>query len=149
MVIVLQSEKQEVINLGYGLVLKNVLYSRFFNCNLISVQRLTTDENCIITYGTQFFLIHDLTLKKPIGAGEQRNGVYYLKKNARGMIFAAIQNKECVLWHCRLGHPSLGSLSHLSAQSGFQMNKESCDLCDVCHRAKQTRNPFPNSETKT
>ena len=29
------------------------------------------------------------------------------------------------------------------------MNKESYDLCDMCHRAKQTRNPFPNSETKT
>jgi len=59
-----------LIDLGYSLVLKNVLYSPFFNYNLISVQQLTTDENCIITYGTQFFLIQDLASKKPIGADE-------------------------------------------------------------------------------
>ena len=64
------------------------------------------------------------------------------------MIFAAVQHKDCILWHRRLGHPSLGSLSHLSAQFGFQLNKESYELCDVFHRAKQTRNPFPNSNTK-
>jgi len=58
------------VDLRHGLVLKNMLYSPVFNCNLISVQRLTTDENCIITYGTQFCRIQDLTSKKPIGAGE-------------------------------------------------------------------------------
>ena len=103
--------------------------------------------NCIITYGMQFCLIEDLTLKKSIGVGEQKNGVYYFWKNAEGIIFAAMQHKECILWYDRLSHPWVGSLSHLSSQFGFQINKESHELCDVCHMAKQTRNAFPNSNS--
>jgi len=44
-----------------------------------------------------------------IGAGEQRNGVYYLKFGAGGTAFAATKIKDCDLWHQRIGHPSLGS----------------------------------------
>jgi len=45
------------VYLLHGLILKNVLYSPFFNCNLISIQQLTTYENCIITCEIQFYLI--------------------------------------------------------------------------------------------
>jgi len=39
-------------------------------------------------------------------------------------------------------------LSHLSTQFGFKLNKDSYELCDVCHWAKYTRNPFPHSKSK-
>lgn len=38
-----------------------------------------------------------------------------------------------------LGHPSIGVLSHLA----FLQNKVEDRICDVCHKAKQTRIPFP------
>ena len=65
-----------------------------------------------------------------------------------GASFMAVHKKEAVLWHQRLGHPSYGSLSTLSSLYGFELHKELCDCCDVCHRAKQTRNSFSLSNSK-
>jgi len=93
-------------------------------------------------------MIQDLTSKKLIGATEVMNGVYYLKPSARGAVFATICTKEAILWHQRLGHPSFGSLSSLLDSCDFHLNKEQLSCCDVCHRAKQARNPFTISTNK-
>ena len=87
-------------------------------------------------------MIQDLTSNKLIGAAEARNGLYYLKRSARGTVFSAIHIKEAILWDQYLGHPSFGSLSSLSVSCGFHFNKEQWGCCDVCHRVKQTRSPF-------
>ena len=137
-----------IVNLGNGLVLQNVLYVPSFTCNLISVHQLANDKNCIIIYGAHYCLIQDLTSKTLIGAAEERNGVYYLKSTVGGTSFAAIQDKQSLIWHQRLGHPSLGSLTALSVGCGFPLNKNLFDCCDICHRAKQTRSRFPLSESK-
>ena len=73
--------------------------------------------------------------------------MYYLKKSAGGKALAATQFQDCEIWHQQLGHPSLGSLSHLSTNFGFQLNKDLDGCCDVCHRAKQTRNSFALSDS--
>ena len=72
-------EKLGMSLLHCNLILRNVLYIPTFMCNLISIRQLTRDENCTITYGATHRIIHDLTSKKSIRAGEKRNGVYYLK----------------------------------------------------------------------
>ncbi|GJS62522.1 retrotransposon protein, putative, ty3-gypsy subclass [Tanacetum coccineum] len=52
------------------------------------------------------------------------------------------------LWHTRLGHPADQVLNMF--HKVLQMSKGShVSLCDTCHRAKQTREPFPLSEHKT
>ena len=55
--IVVKVKQAGTVNLRHGLVQKNVLYSPEFKCNLISVQQLTYDKNCIIIYGAQCCLI--------------------------------------------------------------------------------------------
>lgn len=50
------------------------------------------------------------------------------------------------LWHSRLGHPS----DHvLKCDLNLNMSGLSTVPCDVCHRSKQTRNPFPLSDHKS
>ena len=46
------------------------------------------------------------------------------------------------LWHKRMGHPSNEVMSIFAKTLGvsFSSNKS---VCDVCFRAKQTKNPFP------
>ena len=83
-----------------------------------------------------------------IGAGKKRNGLYYPKFGAGGKVFSATNLRDCDLWHQRLGHRSLGSLSSLSTNFGFKLNKSLDECCDVCHCAKQTRSPFSLSNTK-
>lgn len=78
----------------------------------------------------------DLISKTPIGVGEARNGVYYLKKSVGGKALTATQHEDCVLWYQRLGHPPFGSLSHLSGNFGFKLNKNFDECYDVCHCAK-------------
>jgi len=105
----------------------------------------TTDKTykCLVTYGEHSCAIHDRTLKRLIGAGELRDGVYCLKKDMEAISFVVVQAKEAILWHQRLEHPFYGSLSTLCSLYCFEINKELCDCSDVCHTAKQTKNSFP------
>ena len=88
-----------MVHASSRLILKKVLYTLTFVYNLIYIAQLTRDENCIVTYGANLCLIQDLTPKELIGAGELRNEDFYLKNDTGGIVFAAVHNKESVLWH--------------------------------------------------
>jgi len=83
-----------------------------------------------------------------IGVGDLRNGVYYLKNKVEATSLVAIRKQEAGLWHQHLRHPSYGSLSVLSQLYSFELNKGLGDGYDICHRAKQTHNSFPLSNSK-
>ncbi|GKA21412.1 ribonuclease H-like domain-containing protein [Tanacetum coccineum] len=52
------------------------------------------------------------------------------------------------MWHTRLGHPSNQAVSML--QHDLNFTKDSyVSPCDICHKAKQTREPFPFSDHHT
>ncbi|CAH9079545.1 unnamed protein product [Cuscuta epithymum] len=51
------------------------------------------------------------------------------------------------LWHQRLGHPSSQVIEKLAPVSGLKHTRGL--PCDVCFRAKQTRDSFPTSLNKT
>ena len=101
------------------LLLKNVLYSPQFSCNLISIRQLTKDLKCRVTYGEQSCVIQDRTSKRLIRAGDMRNRVYCLKNSINGASFVATRKEGASLWHRRLGHPSYGSLATLSKLCDF------------------------------
>ncbi|PWA87032.1 ribonuclease H-like domain-containing protein [Artemisia annua] len=91
----------------------------------------------------------DLTQRFLMGTGSERGGLYFLDEGKR------INNsniKSCVMsnciWHNRLGHPSDQVLTVLKHKLKDLKNTKS-DPCDICHKAKQTREPFPLSEHKT
>lgn len=51
------------------------------------------------------------------------------------------------LWHNRLGHPSSTVLSVLKPL--LKLPKIYDLSCEICHKAKQSREPFPLSQHKT
>ncbi|CAH9103617.1 unnamed protein product [Cuscuta epithymum] len=68
-------------------------------------------------------VIQDRHSKKLIGAGEQENGLYYLRASA------TIQSVHTDLlsgdfWHKRLGHPSSQVMKKLSFMSGIEEEEE-------------------------
>ncbi|KAJ4769875.1 Retroelement pol polyprotein-like [Rhynchospora pubera] len=80
-----------------------------------------------------------------IGVGEQRNGVYYYHEVASTKVFYMHGNKSYELWHRRMGHPSTQVTLSLAGINKGSVSKE---VCEVCMRAKQTREIFPISSNK-
>ncbi|CAH9125480.1 unnamed protein product [Cuscuta epithymum] len=127
--------------LSNGFYLRRVLYVPQFQCNLLSVSRLTSELNCTLTFFSDFCILQDLRSRKLIGKGGFHNGLYYLE-SPRGERVAMGATLNSDLWHRRLGHASNGKLQHISFLKGLQQCNS---FCDPCLRAKQTRLPFPKS----
>jgi len=135
--IMIIAKKAGQVKVRENLVLKEVLYTPTFTCNLISIQRLAEADNCVVTYGADFCVIQDLASNKPIRMGDMRNKVYYFKDGTSGTGLAAISSKETVLWHKRLGHPSVGSLSTISASCELQINQDAVTTQYPGHNIRQ------------
>ena len=136
------------IKLNKNLVLSDVLYVPGLACNLISVSQVVDDNDCIAVFSKHGCALQDLTSKTLIGMGERKDGLYYLQRQQRIKAHKVDGMGSLDLWHARLGHPSLKVTKLISA---IAIRKDSGVLnksCDICHRAKQTRNSFPLSENK-
>ncbi|KAI5410989.1 hypothetical protein KIW84_056228 [Lathyrus oleraceus] len=91
-----------------------------------TVSQLLKDSNYTVKFTDKFCLIQDPTLRTPIGAGEQREGLYYLKKMVKA---AAVKtNKEIPLdlLHRRLGHASLKALQMFPNGDKFAARSRKC-----------------------
>nr|GEX20323.1 ribonuclease H-like domain-containing protein [Tanacetum cinerariifolium] len=70
--------------------------------------------------------------------------------NQNGLSNAAVSGINCAISFCtsRLGHPSDPVLNILKDKLGYEKDNNET-VCEVCHKAKQTREPFTLSEHKT
>nr|GEV71830.1 putative Gag-pre-integrase domain, Gag-polypeptide of LTR copia-type [Tanacetum cinerariifolium] len=57
---------------------KGVLHILDFNCNLLSVSKLSSDLRCVVSFFPDFFVIQDLALRNLIGADRCKNGLYWM-----------------------------------------------------------------------
>ena len=70
-------EQASRVQLGLNLWLKDVLCTPTFKCNLVLAPKLVVNENCVVSYGPNFCVTQDLTLKTQIRVGDLGNGMYY------------------------------------------------------------------------
>jgi transposase InsO family protein len=111
--------------------------------NLLSVPKLAQELNCNITFYSKRVVFQNKDTGKKIGEGVEKNGLYVLDTPN----YAAFTTKiSSSLLHKRLGHPSNNILK--KACNKFDLDLD-FNNCDVCRFAKQTRLPFPLSQTKT
>ncbi|CAH9077713.1 unnamed protein product, partial [Cuscuta europaea] len=75
--------------------------------------------------------------------GERRNGLYYFQHQLQISSVNAV-NLTADLWHRRMGHPAGQIVKTL-----FHTNDSVTFPCDICFRAKQTRNSFTLSDNKS
>lgn len=63
----------------------------------------------------------------------------------------ALNTSHLCTWHKRLGHAPYIVLQHINSPdiSSTITNKTKLQACDICHKAKQTRLPFPISTSIT
>ncbi|KAJ4751619.1 Retroelement pol polyprotein-like [Rhynchospora pubera] len=129
-----------------GLILKRVLYVPCLNCNLISVSELLKDNNCFATFTHGLCVVQDLISRMLIGVGEMKDGIYYYHAVTPVQANCAMKQKNSMLWHRRMGHPSMYVTNLLAGVNDDGCNFKS--VCEICLQAKQTRDVFPVSQNK-
>ncbi|XP_074277197.1 uncharacterized protein LOC141600841 [Silene latifolia] len=115
--------------------LTDVLFVPNLTCNLLSVSQLIAATNCVFSFTNHSCHIQDPSLRTRIGAGELRDGLYFLRVMGQPTAIHAVSAAASFdLWHKRLGHPS-NKVVHLLPQ----VSKSSTVIdtpCDICHQAK-------------
>ncbi|KAL6126662.1 hypothetical protein ACLB2K_074708 [Fragaria x ananassa] len=126
-------------------VLHNVLCVPQFFLNLISVSKLALDTLCATVFIRTICFIQDLQTGKMIGTGVEKEGLYCLNVPQSGACNSVRTSPE-LPWHERLGHPS----AKVSSLFPFPITKPCVpEQCHICPLAKQTRTPFPLSQSSS
>ncbi|KAK9074195.1 hypothetical protein SSX86_006792 [Deinandra increscens subsp. villosa] len=127
------------------IVLTDVFIVPEYSVNLLSVHKLTKDNKLRIVFDEHKCYVQDWLGKKNLVTGSQVDGLYFCgdTSSCAKVCYSSVLSLN--LWHARLGHPSEQVLNVLKTSLGLKFSK--ADLpCEVCHKAKQHRNPFPLSD---
>ncbi|KAL0401838.1 UNVERIFIED_CONTAM: Retrovirus-related Pol polyprotein from transposon RE1 [Sesamum latifolium] len=145
-----------VVKLSDKLILNFVSYIPDFSVNLLSVSQLCRNTTYIFSFTQSSWILQDQVTKEIMAVGSLHRKLYVLKscdlKHSDNSI-VSLTDVSCStsvhcndsLWHKRLGHASMHAIKHI-----FDCNiyDNSLDMvCDVCPKAKQSRVPFPLSES--
>jgi histone deacetylase 1/2 len=128
--------------------LNDVLVSPPLVKNLISVKKLTRDNNISIEFDPTGFSIKDLPTREVKLRCDSPGDLYPLRL-PRHSAFVASSTPSVALWHARLGHPGTRSLSRVLNNFNFQCNKSSFHTCHSCQVGKHVRLPFNPSVHQT
>jgi hypothetical protein len=118
----------------HDIVLKNILHVPQASKNLVSVHKLTFDNDAFMEFHPYFFLIKD-------GASRR---ILHLRQE---QVFSVSTTTSLDRWHSRLGHSSFSVIkfivSHNKISCSSNFDKEL--VCDSCQRAKSHQLPYPRS----
>ncbi|KAD6794434.1 hypothetical protein E3N88_05330 [Mikania micrantha] len=133
------------IRLINNIVLTSVLVVPDYCVNLISVHKLVKDNKLEVVFTIKNCYIQDLQSRKILVTGRQSDGLYLCVKDVVSMKVCLSKSQEYSMWHSRLGHPSDEVLKVLKNYLNIETTTNTSP-CEICHKAKQTRNPFPLSD---
>lgn len=136
------------IRLSQSIFLQDVLHVPKLTYNLISVSKLTNDLSCGANFSKHACVFQDLETGKKIGSARVSHGLYYLAVSSLQnnvslpMCLSSVSTeKQVMLMHFRLGHPSFSYMKHLFPH--LFSNKSLTFQCDICQLAKHTRTFLP------
>ena len=149
------SSQRGTVFLTPYLCLKNVYLVPGLHTNLISFGQLATDNHIVGEITDRLLIIQDRTTRMLIGVGDREGeGLYRFHEietvtSNQTTVEPAVDeaSADTTLWHRRLGHPSSRVLGKVPGISGLSSSSLSLlhDSCDICFRAKQTRQCFQDS----
>ncbi|GJW80547.1 putative RNA-directed DNA polymerase [Tanacetum coccineum] len=124
-----------------------------YTVSLLSVNKLIKDSKLSVCFDESNCYVQDLKKGKVLGTGSEFAGLYLFDEKFNASL--TVCNSEycsCYvskdIWHNRLGHPANQVINLLKGTLNLNYIKN--DLpCDVCHKAKQSREYFPLSEHKS
>ncbi|KAJ0454407.1 putative RNA-directed DNA polymerase [Helianthus annuus] len=112
-----------------------------------NIKLMARDNGVEVVFNEDSCVLQDFKSKKILVTGSQDSGLYLVGKHGNSVSVCFNSFLKASLWHSRLGHPSDQVLAVL--KDNFDVKSVEHGPCDVCHRAKQVRVPFPISDHKT
>ncbi|GJY65019.1 putative RNA-directed DNA polymerase [Tanacetum coccineum] len=122
------------LKLSNNVILYDVLVVPGYFVSLLSVNKLIRDSKMFVGFDENKCYIQDLEKEKIMGTGSESDGLYLFDVNKSNSI--------------EFGHPADQVLIVLKKDLNISDNT-SVSLCEICQRAKQTREPFPLSDHKS
>lgn len=139
-----------VHTLHKNLSLNNVLYVPDSSKNLVSVHRLTSDNNVFLEFHPNHFFVKDLATRKTLLQGRCERGLYPLPAASNKSAYG-IDKLSSTRWHSRLGHPSEVVIRQALGRSNVpfvnEFNKDT--ICDACQKGKSHQLPYPKSVSRS
>ena len=126
------------------LKLNDVLVSPSLVKNLISVHRLTRDNNVSVEFDPFGFSIKDLPTQTVLLRCNSHGQLYPLTSPSPEALVTTVPTVE--LWHQRLGHPGRRTLHQTLCHLDFVPSKQP-PVCDSCQLGKHVRLPFSSSNS--
>jgi histone deacetylase 1/2 len=142
-----QSAAATIATPSSSIQLNNVLVSPSMVKNLVSVRKLTRDNNISVEFDPHGFSIKDLQTGTVMLHCDSSGDLYPLRSPQHFALTASPVTTD--LWHARLGHPGNNTLSQILHSFDFNCNKSAAHVCHSCQLGKHVRHPFHSSQTVT
>ena len=173
-----RSNRLNISNIGHSTIssasrslnLKNILHVPQLTTNLISVNRLCTDNNVTVEFFTNGFVVKDQASKKALLQGNLNYGLYKLSSSAPSRRYqdpddnklagrtslttevpcmsSTLQlSNKADLWHFRLGHLARKIVNKVLSACSLPPEHWT-GVCEPCQMAKSHRLPFTLSESR-
>jgi histone deacetylase 1/2 len=127
-----------------SLNLNHVLHVPQARHNLLSMSKLSNDNNVFIELHPPDLFVKDLDTKQPILRGRCHGGLYEIKALVIKQALSSVKVSQD-LWHSRLGHPAFPVIQHVlhshNLPSTIESNKHKV-VCDACQQGKSHQLPF-------
>ncbi|XP_074293795.1 uncharacterized protein LOC141620956 [Silene latifolia] len=130
------------------ITLLNVLLISGFKPNLLSVAKLITSSQLIVTFLNDSCLFQDHSSKALVAKGVRIGDLYklrasnFVRNTLKPGVANAVQTVNVAFLHARLGHSSVEKLRHVNKTALQGVNKLYCDTCVL---AKHHSLPFYKS----
>jgi hypothetical protein len=131
--------------------LKHVLHVPQAHHNLLSMSKLSNDNNVVIELHPHDIFVKDLDTKQPILRGRCRGGLYEIKDPIIKQVLSNVKVSQDML-HSRLGHPTSQVVQHVIHSHDLPSIIESNNhkyVCDACQQGKSHQLPFSLSTRVT
>ena len=114
-----------------------MLYVPDYPFILISINKLTHDLHCLITFSNNSVTLQDQSTGRTIGMGHESQGLFHLHSPLCSI--TCTSTNALLLIHSRLGHLSLSKFQKLVPHFSRLSSLE----CESCQLGKLTRVSFP------
>ncbi|KAG9443027.1 hypothetical protein H6P81_018881 [Aristolochia fimbriata] len=135
-------------HLTQSLPLRGVLCVPSSLKHLLSVSKLTYDNNCVVTFDSHGFRVQEATSGKLLLKGRNKDGLYVVDHNASpSCLLSSVSDFS--FWHRRLGHPGASVMRNVFRCLNIVIsNSHNKTTCHACRISKSMSLPFSNSSTR-